>query len=85
MTPITLPKDLEDWARAEVAAGRAASLDDLIALALEDRRAAADDIKALLDDARAQGARGEAVDAATVIIDLRRRAAALRARAEAEE
>jgi hypothetical protein len=26
MTTITLPKDLEDWARAEVAAGRAAGL-----------------------------------------------------------
>ena len=27
MTAITLPKDLEDWGRAEVAAGRAASID----------------------------------------------------------
>ena len=27
MTTITLPKDLEDWARAEVAAGRATSVE----------------------------------------------------------
>ena len=59
MTTITLPKDLEDWARAEVAAGRAESVDALVADALAERRGAMGDVKALLDEARAQVARGE--------------------------
>ena len=57
MTPITLPKDLEDWARAEVAAGRAASVDSLVAEALAARREEIVSIRAKLDAARASIAR----------------------------
>lgn len=85
MTTITLPKDLEDWARAEVVAGRAASLDDLVAQALAERRGGAEGVKAMLDAARAQSERGERVDAAVVVTELRQRADALRRRAEAEK
>ena len=82
MTTITLPKDLEDWARAEVAAGRAASLDDLVVQALEERRGAVEDIKALLDDARAQVARGEAISLEAFRAHVDGRLARLRAQAE---
>ena len=61
MTTITLPKDLADWARAEVAAGRAGSIDDLVAGALRERRDQIDYIRDKLDDARASVARGEGV------------------------
>jgi Arc/MetJ-type ribon-helix-helix transcriptional regulator len=40
MTTITLPKDLEDWARAEVAAGRAADVSELVAESVRARRVA---------------------------------------------
>jgi lambda repressor-like predicted transcriptional regulator len=83
MTPITLPKHLEDWARAEVAAGRSQSIDALVAETLEARRASAD-LRGLLDHARAQAAQGLTTPAADVVADLRRRAAALRALSEVD-
>lgn len=39
MTVLDLPKDIEAWARAEVAAGRAPSLDALVSSLLAERRA----------------------------------------------
>lgn len=41
MTTILLPKDLEDWARAEVAAGRAAGVSELVAEIVREHRAVA--------------------------------------------
>ena len=85
MTTITLPKDLEDWARAEVAAGRARSVDELVLDALAERRERIEDVGALIAHARAQAATGQKRAGADVVADLRARAAELRSRAEAGE
>jgi hypothetical protein len=61
MTDITLPADLEAWARAEVAAGRAKSVEALVADALKERRAEVEFVRGKLDEARASLARGEGV------------------------
>lgn len=61
MTTITLPADLEAWARAEVAAGRAESVEALVADALKERREDVEFVRAKLDEARASLARGEGV------------------------
>jgi Arc/MetJ-type ribon-helix-helix transcriptional regulator len=61
MTAITLPPDLLAWARAEVAAGRAESVDALVAQALSERRAEIEYVRGKLDEARASLARGEGV------------------------
>lgn len=61
MTAITLPPDLEAWARAEVAAGRAESVEALVARAVEERRAEIQFVRGKLDEARASLARGEGI------------------------
>lgn len=61
MTAITLPADLEAWARAEVAAGRAESVEALVADALKERREDIEFIRSKLDEARASLARGEGI------------------------
>lgn len=61
MTAITLPADLEAWARAEVAAGRAESVESLVADAVNERRAEIEYVRGKLDEARASLARGEGV------------------------
>jgi len=61
MIAITLPADLEAWARAEVAAGRADSVEALVADALGERRAEIEYVRAKLDEARASLARGEGI------------------------
>lgn len=61
MTAITLPSDLEAWARAEVAAGRAESVEALVAQALAERRAEIEFVRGKLDEARASLARGEGI------------------------
>lgn len=61
MTAITLPAELEAWARAEVAAGRAESVEALVADALGERRAEIEYVRSKLDEARASLARGEGV------------------------
>lgn len=61
MTAINLPADLEAWARAEVAAGRAESVEALVARALRERKAEIEYVGAKLDEARASLARGEGV------------------------
>jgi predicted transcriptional regulator len=59
MTAITLPADLEAWARAEVAAGRAESVEAIAAEALKEHRAEIEYVRGKLDEARASIARGE--------------------------
>jgi len=58
MTAITLPADLEAWAKAEVAAGRAESVEALVAETLAERRAEVEFVRGKLDEARASLARG---------------------------
>lgn len=57
MTTITLPADLEAWARAEVAAGRAESVEALVAKGLRGYRLGVDTFRKSLDDAVAEGDR----------------------------
>jgi predicted transcriptional regulator len=61
MTAITLPPDLEAWAEAEVAAGRAKSVEALVAKALQSQRAHQDYVRSALDQARASVAAGKTV------------------------
>ncbi len=61
MTSITLPADLEAWARAEVAAGRAESVEALVAQALNGRRAEIEYVRSQLDEGRVSLARGEGI------------------------
>jgi hypothetical protein len=64
---LPLPKDLEDWARAEVAAGRAHSLEDLARDALELHRRQAEAFTASLDDAVAEADRDGWVEGEDVL------------------
>ncbi len=61
MVTITLPNDLEAWAREQVATGRASTIDALIAEALREHRHTFASHKALLVEAYGQLARGELV------------------------
>jgi predicted transcriptional regulator len=61
MTAITLPADLEAWARAEVAAGRAESIEAVVAKALEASRSKQAYVRNALDKARASVAAGRTV------------------------
>jgi hypothetical protein len=61
MSVVSLPADLEAWARAEVAAGRAESVEALVADALAKRRAETEFVRGKLDEARASLARGEGI------------------------
>jgi Arc/MetJ-type ribon-helix-helix transcriptional regulator len=70
MTAVTLPEDLEAWARAQVAAGRADSVEALVADALRERRARLDRITAKLDAARESHAQGRSVPVEEVLDDL---------------
>ncbi len=84
MTAITLPADLEAWARAEVAAGRAESVEALVAQALQERRAEIEYVRGKLDEARASLARGEFIEGDVVMAELDEWIAELEAEAEAE-
>jgi hypothetical protein len=53
MNAVTLPADLQAWAEAEVAAGRAQSVEQLAAAALTDYRRRLDDFLGSLDQAEA--------------------------------
>lgn len=51
MNAVVLPRDLEAWAEAEVAAGRAQSVEQVAARALRGYRAAVEEFRAALDAA----------------------------------
>lgn len=69
MNTITLPADLEAWAQAEVAAGRAANISELVAEAMAESRA----LRTLRDSLDAAEAEGGASPAAEVMARLKAR------------
>lgn len=73
MTTITLPKDLEDWARAEVAAGRADSVEHAAQKAIAGYRAQMETFRASLDEAEAEAEREGWLDADAVFAELKAR------------
>jgi Arc/MetJ-type ribon-helix-helix transcriptional regulator len=78
MTAITLPPDLEAWARAEVAAGRAADIESFVAEALREKRDHQKELHDLLEEGRADIAAGRTVDGDVALTALRARAARLK-------
>jgi hypothetical protein len=62
MTAITLPADLEAWARAEVAAGRAESVEALVEARLRQSQKC-DAFRRSLDEAEAEADRDGWLDA----------------------
>lgn len=72
MTAVNLPPDLEAWARAEVDAGRAESVDALVARALRARREL-EELRRSLDEAEAEADRDGAMRADDVFDRLERR------------
>ena len=70
MTAITLPKNLEAWAEAEVAAGCAESVEDLIAKAVTGYRRQLEAFRATLDAAEAEIAAGQGIPAEIVFAEL---------------
>lgn len=85
MTAITLPSDLEAWARAEVEAGRAESVEALVADAVGLRRAEIEYIRGKLDEARASLARGGGIPLDEFLARGRDRVARLRGATKAAE
>ena len=73
MTPITLPKDLEDWARAEVAAGRASSVEHAAHKAIAGYRAQMEAFRRSLDEAEAEADREGWLDGDAVFAELKAR------------
>ena len=73
MTTITLPKDLEDWARAEVAAGRATSVEHAAQKAIAGYRAQMEAFRRTLDEAEVEADRDGWLDAADVAERLKAR------------
>ncbi len=67
MKAITLPKDLEAWAEAEVAAGRAESVNALVVRALEGYRRALESFRATLDAASADVRAGNGIPLDAVV------------------
>lgn len=85
MTTITLPPDLEAWARTEVAAGRAESVEALVADALNEHRAEIEYVRGKLAEARASVARGDGTSLSQFLERGRARVAQLRAAVKAVE
>lgn len=73
MTAITLPPDLLAWARAEVAAGRGASIEDVAKNAIARYRAQMEAFRGSLDEAEAEADREGALDAQAVFAELKAR------------
>ncbi|MGD9814409.1 MAG: hypothetical protein AB7Q23_04820 [Hyphomonadaceae bacterium] len=73
MTVITLPPDLEAWARAEVAAGRAQSVEHAAQKAIAGYRAQMDSLSRSLDEAEAEAEREGWLEADAVFAELRAR------------
>lgn len=84
MTAINLPPDLEAWARTEVAAGRAESVEALVASVLETRQREVGYVRAMLDEARASIAAGRVIDGDVALAEIDGWIAELEAAAEAE-
>ena len=76
MTAITLPADLEDWARAEVAAGRGGSIEEVATRAITRYRAHMEAFRRSLDEAEAEADREGWLDADAVFSELKARYAA---------
>lgn len=73
MTTITLPDDLEAWARAEVAAGRGASVEDVATKAIGRYRKQMEAFRQSLDEAEAEADREGALDIDAVFAELKAR------------
>jgi len=73
MTTITLPPDLEAWARAEVAAGRGASVGDVAAKAIAGYRAQMEAFRRSLDEAETEAEHEGWLDADAVFAELKAR------------
>ena len=73
MTAITLPADLEAWARAEVAAGRGASVQDVATRAIARYRDQMEAFRRSLDAAEAEADREGWLDADAVFDELKAR------------
>jgi Arc/MetJ-type ribon-helix-helix transcriptional regulator len=73
MTAITLPPDLLAWARAEVAAGRGASIEDVARNAIARYSAQMETFRRSLDEAEAEADREGALDAQAVFAELKAR------------
>ena len=73
MNAVTLPRDFEVWAEAEVAAGRAASVEEVAARALQHyrREQQAAQLRYSLDEAVAESDRVGWLDLHTVFGDLK--------------
>lgn len=67
---IILPKHLEDWAEAEVRAGRAKSVDALAQQALEAHRRQVESFRASLEAAVAEANRDGWLEGETVLADM---------------
>lgn len=85
MTAINLPADLDAWARAEVAAGRAESVEALVAEAVRERQAEIEYVRGKLDEARASLARGEGMPLEDFLARGEDRVSRLRGAAKAAE
>ncbi len=70
MTTITLPEHLEVWAEAEVAAGRAESVEDLTAKAVAGYRRQLEAFRASLDMASAEIRAGKGIPLDVVFKEL---------------
>jgi hypothetical protein len=73
MTAITLPADLEAWARAEVAAGRGGSIEEVATRAIARYRAHMEAFRRSLDEAEAEADREGWLDADAVFSELKAR------------
>jgi hypothetical protein len=73
MTVITLPPDIEAWARAEVAAGRAESVEHAAQKAIASYRSQMDSLRRSLDEAEAEAERDGWLDADAVFAELKAR------------
>jgi hypothetical protein len=71
MTTITLPADLKTWADAQVAAGRADSVEALATAALAEAKRQQERIAGKLADARAQADRDGWIDGDDALTELR--------------
>lgn len=70
MVTTTLPDDLEAWAEAEVAAGRAKSIEDFVTSWMRARRAVDDTHRALVLKAYESAEQGRVHDGADVDAEL---------------